>query len=319
MFDVSGSYSQNSSSFWQDSETNPWAVQSPYLQWAFQNAQDLAKQGPYEGSYWTDPNAMQQWANESGFNAAMGGIPGLQNMYQQYSNMLAPQLGMASQYNTDVLSGVRGGINNPYGSEQYNNMLSDYWSPAYQAADQANLTAGIEALRRSDFGDALGASLSGQGVGPTSSEYLQARNLQAENMMDQYQQNNANLQMNALGAAQQRANQWAGADLQGQFNQLGMQDRAAGAANQMGMAGIGLGQQGYDATQQGYMQALGYGQNQFGWDENARAGAYNQWMDRWTPLMNYWNIIGANSWGNQSSTRGGSKSSTASASAGFGF
>lgn len=282
------------------SSVNPWLAQQPYITGGFQQAAALMGAGPYGGAYWTDPNQMMLNANMGGYNASMAGIGGLGDMYSQYSSMLAPQLGAASQYATDVMSGVRGGYTNPYGSEQYNQMLGDYWNPAYQAADQANLTAGIEALRRSDFQDALGASLAGQGVGGTSSEYLQARNLQAENMMDQYQQQNAQLQMQGLGQAQQRANQWAGADFQGQQLQNAYQQQAASMANQMGMAGIGLGQQGYDATQAAYMDQLGYGMNQYGWDEAQREGQYNQWMDRWAPLMNYWSIVGGNNWGQES-------------------
>ena len=292
------------------SSTNPWAKQAPFLEWAFQNAQQLAGSGPYGGAYWTDPNQMMLSANQAGYDASLGGVGALGDMYGQYSAMLAPQLGMASQYATDVMSGVRGGYTNPYGSDQYNQMLSDYWSPAYQAADEANLNAGIEALRRSDFQDALGASLAGQGVGGTSSEYLQARNLQAENMMDQYQQMNAQLQQSALGAAQQRANQWAGTDFQSQQLQNAYQQQAAGMANQMGMAGIGLGQQGYDATQAAYGDQLGYGMNQFGWDEMARQGQYDQWMDRWAPLMNYWSIIGAGNWGQETNSSYSKKGSS---------
>jgi hypothetical protein len=220
------------------SKSSPWAVQTPFLTQGFEQAQSI----------------LQNQQN-SPYANVMG----------QYGQMLAPSLGMAQNFNQQVLDGQQGQFSNPFASEQYGQIQQNYWNPAYQQAADSIRADTVEGLRRSDWGDAMGASMAGMGVGIDSDPYVKARLAQSEQASRGYQQALSGLHMGAMQQAQGTADQWAGANLQNQYAGFGNQAAAAGWMGEAGMQGINL-------------------QNQ----------QYNQ---PWQDLQNYWNIVGSNSWG----------------------
>ena len=177
---------------------NPWGVQIPYLQSGFEQAQ-------------ANLTASQQ--------SQYGNILG------QYGSQLAPSIGQAQNFYSGVMSGGA----NPYTSDQYNQIRGDYWQPQHQQMADDIRSQTVEGLRRSDWGDAMGASMSGMGVGIDSSPYVKARLAQSEQATQGYQSQLAGLHMGAAGDATNLANQWAG-------SQFG----AADQMQQLGMAGLGM-------------------------------------------------------------------------------
>lgn len=180
----------------------PWKQQQPYLMTGFEEAERRLQQ-----------------ADQSQYGNILG----------QYGAQLAPSLGEAQNFYSGVMSGGA----NPYTSDQYNQIRGNYWQPQHQMMADDIRAQTVEGLRRSDWGDAMGASMSGMGTGIESSPYAKARLAQSEQATQGYQSQLANLHMGAAGQAQQVADQFAGS----QF----------GAANQMANMGMGgldlLGQQ----------------------------------------------------------------------------
>lgn len=187
------------------------------------------------------------------------------NVMGQYGEMLAPSIGAAQGFNQQVLDGQAGQFTNPYQSEQYQGIQSNYWTPFHQqSADQIRADT-VEGLRRSDWGDAMGASMAGMGVGIDSSPYVKARLASSERATQGYQRALSGLHQGAWGQAQQNADQWAQADLGNQFAGFGNQAAAANNMGQFGIQGIGM-------------------QNQ-------------QYQQPWQDLQSYWNIVASNNWG----------------------
>lgn len=226
------------------SKSNPWAAQSPFLTGGFQQAQDTLNsqgQSPYA------------------------------NVMGQYGSQMAPGIGDAMGFNQSVLSGQAGQFSNAFEDPRYQQTLQDYWQPQHQmAADQIRADT-VEGLRRSDWGDAMGASMAGMGVGIDSSPYVKARLAQSEQATRGYQSALTNLHQGAFGQAQHRADQWAGADMGNQYAGFQNQAMAAGNLGQMGMQGVGM--------------------------------QHQQYNQPWQDLSNYWNIVGSNNWGGKTSDR----------------
>lgn len=218
------------------SKSSPWAPQQPYITGGFERAEEAL-----------DAQQSSPYANVMG----------------QYGQMLAPSLGQAQGF----YQGAMDGTANPYASEQYNQMLGDYWNPAYQQAADSIRTDTVEGLRRSDWGDAMGASMAGMGVGIDSDPYVKARLRQSEDAMRGYQSSLSGLHMGAMGQAQQRADQFAGSQFQA-ANQMGS----------MGMQGVGLQAEQYNLPWQdlqNYWNIVGgtnWGGKQKGKDKSAGFG-----------------------------------------------
>lgn len=286
VFSASGSVSNTNES----SVTNPWEAQTPYLTGGFEAAQNLLNQG-------MTPEQIQ--AIQMGGQASQLAGP-IGDFMRQYGQQIAPSLGQATDFYGQVMQGNAGQFTNPYESQQHQGIMQNYWGAPQQMQADALRADTIEGLRRSDWGDALGASLAGVSVGEESSPYLKMRMAAEENATRGYQTQLAGMHDRAFGQATQRANNWAGAD-------MGIQQQGFG--NQMAAAGsmTGIGQQGFGLMQQGY------GMNQQGAQDMGAWGNYGQGA-QWTPLQNYWNVVGSNSWG--SNTK--SKSTTKSVSGGWG-
>jgi hypothetical protein len=290
------------------SKTNPWGPQIPYVEGGFSQAQNLLDRGGFQGDWWLDPNNMQQAAMQGGYQQA-GQAQTVGNLMSRYGQALAPSMGQAQGFQQSVLDGSAGQFSNPYASDQYNNIAGDYWKPQHQQMADNIRSETVEGLRRSDWGDAMGASLSGMGAGIESSPYVKARLAQSEQATRGYQNALSGLHMGAAGQAQQTANQWAGADMSNQYAGFGNQANAANSLMGMGQAGIGLMQGGYGMGQQGYQDQAGWGDYQGGFDAAKLQGQHAQFQAPWDNLTNYWNIIASNNWG------GTTKGKTAS----FGF
>ena len=230
------------------SSSNPWAKQIPFLTQGFESAQNL-------------------------LNSADQSFQGIADLLGQYGNQLLPQLGQVGEFAQGLLNAPGGENFNPFakGHDAYNQITQDYFTPADQmAADrmQADL---MENFRRSDAGDAMGASLAGVGVGDRSSEYLQARALGLGETQNAISRGLVGLHQGALGRATDRANQYANTFMQNQGNAMD----ALWQGGQMGASMLpGSWQFAQDAT--------------------------------WNPLQNYWNIVGSNSWGGTTKGKGSS-------------
>jgi GTP cyclohydrolase II len=175
-------------------KTGPWARQAPFLTQGFDWAQNLYNQ-----------QQSSPWASTLG----------------QYGQMLAPNIGQANQFFGSVMDGSF--------QNQFDSMRENYWRPENQVAADALRSDTIEGLRRSDWGDALGASISGLGVGQGSDGYLKMRLASEENALRGYQQQLAGMHGQAADRQYQAASDWAG--------------RSFGGANMManmGMQGLDL-------------------------------------------------------------------------------
>lgn len=236
---------------------NPWSQQSPYLTQGFEAAAARLN------------------------NPAGGNYQSIQDLLTQYGSQLMPGLGQAQNMYGQMMQNPGSAQLNPFaaGNEGYNDIMGNYWTEPYQMASQQMESDALERFRRSDKGDAMGASLAGQAVGPKATEYLEARALALGETENALARGNVGLRQGAMQQAQGRADSYANTFANNQ---------------QGGLAGMwGAGMQG--------AQML--------------PGAYNFGQSaQWSPLRNYWDIIGSNSWGGTSTTSG----SKGSASVGFG-
>jgi hypothetical protein len=232
------------------STTNPWAKQAPFLETGFNTAQDL-------------------------MNLTMGdnSWQGIQGLMQQYGEQLMPGLGQAQSMFGNLMADPGNAQYNPYaaGHQGYNDITQNYWTQPYEMAGQQLQADLMENFRRSDAGDAMGASLAGQGVGPRSTEYLQARALGLGETQNALSRGMVGLHQDAMGTAVNRANNYAGSF-------LGNQGAALDGMWQSGMAGAGM-----------LPQAYAFGQEA-----------------QWSPLRNYWDIVGAANWGGSTKSKGSS-------------
>jgi hypothetical protein len=175
-------------------KTSPWAPQQPYLKDGFGFALDTYNQ--QQSSPWGQ-------------------------MLGQFGNQMAPGIGQAQDFFGSTLDGSH--------QAQVDSMRQNYWRPENQMAADALRADTVEGLRRSDWGDALGASISGLGVGQRSDGYLKMRMGSEENAMRGYQQQLAGLHNAAADRQYQAANDWSQRGFQG-----------AGMMGQMGMQGMNL-------------------------------------------------------------------------------
>lgn len=307
-FSFSGGGSKGSSK----STTNPWAKQSPYLEQGFGRAEDILNQGPYQGQWWVDPNQMQTHAAATGFENA-GQANYLQNIFQGMGGDMAGGLGESQDFFSQLMTGGVGNFQNPWEAEQYDRLRGDAWNPTLQAASDQAWESISEKARRSDFGDAMGASLSGQGTGAASDRYLQSRQNVMSDAMRSFGDAEVGLRMQGLNAAENRAGSWAGAQMQGDQFQLGNQIGAAGQLAGLGTQGMDFLNQGWGIGQTGAAAAAGWGDYMGNFEKERLAGEMAQHDAPMQNLLNAWNIWGGANWG------GTTKGKTKSASASFGF
>jgi hypothetical protein len=234
------------------STTNPWAPQIPYLESGFGRADDL-----YNLS-----------AEDAGWRS-------IQDILSQYGQQLMPNIGTATNFAQGQMQNPGAAQYNPYAadSQGYNAITQDYWTPPYEMASQQMQSDLMENFRRTDAGDAMGASLAGQGVGPRSTEYLQARALGLGETQDAISRGLVGLHQGAMGTATQRANNYAGSFQNNQASGLESLWRS-------GVAGANMLPQSY----------------QFGQDA------------LWNPLQNYWNIVAGANWGGTTKGKGSNMS-----------
>lgn len=291
----------------QQSQSNPWSKQAPFLQQGFQRAEDILN-NPYQGSWQANQNDWQTRAMQGGFQHA-GSAFDIGNLMQNTGAGMASGLpGAQGVY----AQGMQDQFANPYESDQFGAIRGDSWGAPYQAASDHAFSNMMENVRRSDFGDAMGGSLAGHGTGAGADRYLQARQNAMGEGLRGWSDQDMGLRMQGLQSAENRANTWAGSQMQGQQQQF--QNRQGSAANMagFGMQGMDMMAGGWGMGQQGAQAQLGFGDRQYQLDQDQVIGGLNQYDSQMQNLLNAWNIWGGASFGGQT------KGKTASAGVGFG-
>lgn len=303
---ASGSMSERQ---WEES-VNPWAAQDPYLQQGFAEAARMMGQGPYQGNYWVDPNYMQQAAMAGGYGAS--DPTGIMSRLYGMGDMGMARYGDSLNYMNQAMQGRS--FDNPYGGAEYNDMVSaNRWTDAdQQMADRLGESAQI-GFERSDFGDRGAAAMSGLGGG---SDYQISRGLAAADTNRALGLQLGNLERSAEQRAYGTANQWAGQQVQNQYADWAARDNAAAQLYGAGRAGMGDMTGAYNFGQQGYGNMAGWGDYQYGFDRDRMMGGQQQWDAGWDPVRNFWNIVGQNSWGSE--TTGSESTQSFEGSAGWG-
>jgi len=291
------------------STTNPWAKQSPWLEQGFERAGNILD-NPYQGDWWAEQNAMQGTAMQQGFDQAQGGF----GMGAQISGMggglMAGLPGAQEQFS----AGMGNQFQNAFGSDQYNALRQDTWGAPQQAASDQAFANMMENVRRTDAQDAMGASLAGQSVGASGDRYLQARQNALGEGLRGHADFDAQLRLQGLESAEGRASQWAGSEIAGQQQQFMNRQGAASQIANLGMQGADMMQGGWGMGQQAAQAQLGYGDYQYGLDQDRVEGGLAQDQNRMASLLNAWNIWGGANWGGQTKSR----NSSAGLNAGFG-
>lgn len=284
----------------QDSSTQPWAAQMPYLTSAFGDAQsaynNMTAQGPYTGNYVAPTNANQYAAANSEFNNAMGqgsqanqGIlgQGYQNMATGYGmgNSAMGALGNFAQNNTgqnlvNQGSSITGALNTGVQAQV---------DSAMQAANQNAAENTLPNLYRAAASN-----------GNLNSD----RTAVAQGQVEQgLQQTAAN-----LAGSLQAQNTATGLSTAQNLNTQNM-----GALSTIGSYGQSLGQSGLNALSTGINnQGALANQAQTGantvqqLDQSNLNNSIQQYQQNqnfpWQALQNYMGIVGGQNWGSQGQT-----------------
>jgi hypothetical protein len=280
----------------QDSSSQPWIFQAPYLMNAFNYAQNdynnQMAQGSYKGNYIAPTNANQYNAANSQYNTAMGAsTDNNQAIANQGYNLMGAGNG--------ALSESLGG----YSNFLANNTPTNLTNTANQIASGFNLQGQVDSAMQVANRNAAENTLpnlyrSAAGNGNLNSD----RTALAQGVVQR------GLQEQAGNLAAQFENQNLQTGLQ-QANTLSQQN--LGALSNLGYLGQGIGQSGLNAlstninnsgaianqAQQGANEVQALDQSNL----NNQIQQYQQNQNfPWQALQNYMSVVGGNNWGSQS-------------------
>lgn len=292
IYQMSGNSSTTNSS----SETDPWSVQQPYLQKAFNQARDLYNNamstGPYSGNYVAAPNQNQYNADNLGYNfgtgAALGGANNLLNSG-------ADLLNTGTQGAASAVSGLLG--------TAQGNTAGNLVSQAQQIASGINVPAAVNSAMQEAYQNAGESTLpnlyrNAAATGNINSD----RTALAQGVVDRglaqtaanltgTMENNAYTQ--GLTSAANMNQQNIGA-LQGAGY---VSDMGANAGTNATTSGISGGDNAIAAAQNGANGVQSLDQSVINNNLAQFQGANNY---NWQQLQNYMNIAGGRSWGSSS-------------------
>ncbi len=299
--------STTNTSYQNQSSSQPWTVQQPYLTGAWADAQnilnDRTKSGPYSGNFVaTDKSGQQADAFNSAYNwAGQTGKSDANNMY----NTGAGQL----QTGTGAQNGAVAGLNNFLGQDQTANNINT--ANAYSnnphlqdmvnaATYAANRDAAENTIPNMYASAAQSGNLNSDRTALAQGVVQRGLAENAQNIAAQYQYNQY---QNGLTMAQQQAQQ-----------QLG-------AYSALGSLGSSVAGQGYAGTNQGFnaygqasqmQQGAAYGTNMLDQSQidNGLKKWYNAYQYPQNNLNDYYGIVGSNNWGNETQSSGTQQSQT---------
>lgn len=301
--DQSGTSNSNTSN---SSSTDPWAAQQPYINQAFQKAQEAYagayNNGPYDGNYVATGTGQQRAANTNAYDWANGtGTSTVGNILSNGSDMynsgsmtansaIGNLLNNATQDQTgNTLATANAYANNPF--------IAQATNAAMTSANQEAANSTLPSLYRN------AAATGNINSDRTAISDGQVRSDLAQKAADI----SANLSSSAWNTGLNNATQ-----------QQSMQNAALGTAASLG-----------SQQQQSGLNALSTGINDMGAVNNQAQGGANanqalnqlgvtnsldQWQGTqqypWTALSNYYNIVGNRSWGNSTSSNGSTDTNT---------
>ena len=261
------------------SMVQPWAPLTGGLTAGADFAQQLLGQGAYGGPFIAGMNPMQQGGIAQGAQTA-GQAGGIGQQFMQQGQGLVPGLQQAFGYNQQALSGSSNPwLNNP----------QPYMDLAGQVADSPYLGGQIQAALRDPFRQlteqtlpGIQASYSGDMAGHSRGGMDTA--LATRGYEDRAADVAAQMRGGAYGQGLNFANQAAMGD-------MSAQQMAAGNLGGMGSQGLGFMGQGYGFGQQGAQDQFGWGQRQYGLENEAINANQQGFYEPWKPLEAYGNYM----------------------------
>lgn len=294
----------------QESTTQPWAVQTPYLESAFSNAQNAyntsTAQGPYSGNYVAPTNQNQYTAAANEYNTAMGSGTNANNgiLGQSFAN----QANGFNQAN-NAMGGIGSTIANNTGANlvstgqgitnQLNTGVQAQVDSAMQAANQNAAQNTLPNLYR---GAASQGNLNSDRTAVAQGVVNQGLQQTAANMAGSLQAQNT---QTGLTAASNLTNQ----NMSG-YNSLGALGSNIGQSGQNGLSTY-INNSGTLANQ---AQTGANTQQQL--DQSNLNNTIQQYTQNqqfpWQQLSNYMGVVGGQNWGGQQSGTSTSTPSTGS-------
>lgn len=275
--------------------TEPWKAQQPHLRGVFSGAQNLYNQGPnqyYQGNTVAGSNnAIDTYLSGMGGQAQSGMDVGQQ--MGQYGEQLAGGLTGAQNFYSDGMSAYTNpyasvdyqnkfnNLENPYGSQQYNSIISDSVNNNPMLDQQ--IQQGQQDISR-NMQENIMPGIAGSAVGTGNASSTRrgvAEGVAMRGAMEQGSDMATNMRSNAYNQGINQANNYA----QGQqFNQnAGMQ----GANNMASGTQFGQNYQMQSANNAGSMGRFGLGQMGAGYNQGTQAyqdllssGVYGRGMDQ---------------------------------------
>lgn len=290
------------------SNTEPWAVQTPYLKQAFGRAEDAYAKNMATGAYGGDYVAQGDAQNTNAFNQAynfgtsaanQGRVDNLLNLSQDWMNTgtdwanqgAAGLANLAGDQTQNIIRQAGQYADNPY-------ISAAIQSAMYDANRQASENTLPNMYRSAAGNNALNSDRAALSQGVVERGLAEmAGNLSGTMRYNAYDR--------GIGAAQSELNTRRGA-----YGDLG---RMGQSGQQLGMTGMAQGIENQSRLNQ--MAAAGAEGNrmlrQYGLD-NEMAKYQGQQNFPWAALNNYYNIIGNKSWGGSTSWNqiGGSESNS---------
>lgn len=288
------------------SQSAPWAVQTPYLQNAFQQAQNAydtnMAQGPYKGDYvaGTTPQTTSAFNQAYNFGTNANNNASVQNQLDNSNGLINSGTDWANQ-GASGLAGLSGdqtqNLINQAGAYSNNPYISGAVNAAMYDANQEAANSTLPNLYRSAAGS-------------------NALNSDRATLQDATVRNNLNNQAANISSTM-RQNAW-NSGLSTAQNELNARRSGYGTLANLGQSAVGLGQAGLtsgiaDQSRLNQMSAAGATGNQQNQQldlNNAMAKYQGNQNFPWAALDNYYNVIGSNNWGGTTawSQMGGGKS-----------